>query len=136
MALDQKGGQALASAVPSRAYALRLALAACRRASAVAALAGSAAAQPRDVEVGAFVTSISDINPDEGTFRIAFYVWVNDPAGRFDLERDVDIIARDVTISELEVEAGRPAGPTPLRGSRPTSTTSSTSATSPSTASG
>jgi hypothetical protein len=58
----------------------------------------------RDVTVGAFVTSLSDVNADDGTFRVAFYVWFNDPAGRFDLNRDVYFIARQAAISELETE--------------------------------
>jgi hypothetical protein len=70
----------------------------------LAALTGAALAQPRDVEVGAFVTSLSDVDPNDGTFRIVFYVWFNDPAGRFDLERDLYPIARSVTIGELETE--------------------------------
>lgn len=66
--------------------------------------AGGAAAQPRDVEVGAFVTSVSDISHANGTFRVAAYVWFNDPAGRFDLERDAYVIARTVNFSEIETE--------------------------------
>lgn len=61
-------------------------------------------AQDREISVGAFVTSISDVNPDESTFRIAFYAWFNDPAGKFELERDLYVIARTVTFSEVETE--------------------------------
>ena len=55
----------------------------------LAGLSGGAAAQPRDVEVGAFVSSLSDINPSDGSFRVVLYVWFNDPAGRFNVERDL-----------------------------------------------
>ncbi len=68
------------------------------------AVSAGAYAQARDVSVGAFVTSVSDVNSNDGTFRIAFYAWFNDPAGRFELERDLYIIARTVTISEIETE--------------------------------
>lgn len=76
---------------------------------AVLSLAGAAAAQPRDVETGVFVTSLSDINPGAGTFRIALYAWFNDPAGRFDVHRDLYVIGRNVSISEVETEPN-PAG--------------------------
>ncbi|MBP7001966.1 hypothetical protein [Amaricoccus sp.] len=65
----------------------------------------------RDVEVGAFVSSLSDINPEAGTFRISFYAWFNDPAGRFDIHRDLYVIARTATIDEVETEPN-PAGGT------------------------
>ena len=67
-------------------------------------LSAPAPALAREVSVGAFVTSISDIDPAAGTFRIAFYAWFNDPAGRFDPERDLYVIARSVTFSEIETE--------------------------------
>lgn len=44
------------------------------------------------------------MNPDEGTYRIAFYAWFNDPAGKFDPERDLYVIARTVSFSEVETE--------------------------------
>jgi hypothetical protein len=70
-----------------------------------------ATAQQREISVGAFVTSISDVTPEEGTYRIAFYAWFNDPAGKFDLQRDLYVVARTVTLSEVETE------PTPSGGS-------------------
>jgi hypothetical protein len=42
---------------------------------------------------------------------MAFYAWFNDPAGRFDIDRDLYVIARDVRISETVTE------PTPDGGS-------------------
>ena len=70
----------------------------------LAGLSGGAAAQPRDVEVGAFVSSISDINPSDGSFRVVLYAWFNDPAGRFNVERDLYLIARTASIDEIETE--------------------------------
>ncbi len=84
-----------------------------RLAAALLALAVLApgGAQARDVEAGAFVTSISKIESDEGSFRIAFYVWFNDPAGEFDIGRDLEVIAREVVIDEIGTEP-RPQGGT------------------------
>ena len=70
----------------------------------LAGLAGGAAAQPRDVEVGGFVSSLSDINPSGGSFRVVLYVWFNDPAGRFNVERDLHLIARTASIDEIDTE--------------------------------
>ena len=70
----------------------------------LASLAGGAAAQPRDVEVGGFVSSLSDINPSGGSFRVVLYVWFNDPAGRFNVERDLHLIARTASIDEIDTE--------------------------------
>ena len=70
----------------------------------LAGLPGIPAAQPRDVEVGGFVSSLSDINPSGGSFRVVLYVWFNDPAGRFNVERDLHLIARTASIDEIETE--------------------------------
>lgn len=61
-------------------------------------------AAAREVEVGAYVTSLSDIDARDGSFRIAFYVWFNDPEGRFDIARDLHVVARSFTIGGLETE--------------------------------
>ena len=72
--------------------------------AALLTLAGGAAAQPRDVEVGGFVSSLSDINPSGGSFRVVLYVWFNDPAGRFNVERNLHLIARTASIDAIETE--------------------------------
>jgi hypothetical protein len=56
------------------------------------------------------VTSVSDIDSGEGTFRIALYAWFNDPAGRFDLARDLYVEARSVSFGEIETEAAPGGG--------------------------
>lgn len=71
---------------------------------ALAGLAGAVQAQPREVRVGAYVTSISDVDVRDGRFRIVFFAWFNDPTGKFDLERDLYFVARDVEIDEVETE--------------------------------
>jgi hypothetical protein len=76
----------------------------------LAGFAGSAAAQPRDVEVGAFVSSLSDINPSDGSFRVVLYAWFNDPAGRFNVERDLYLIARTASIDVIETEPAPDGG--------------------------
>lgn len=76
---------------------------------AFAASAVTAAGQGREIEAGAYVTSISQINSDEGSFRISLYVWFNDPDGTFDIQRDLYVIAREVTFQEVETETN-PAG--------------------------
>lgn len=45
-----------------------------------AALGAAARAEPREVRVGFYVTSISDIDLADGSFRIVADVWFNDPA--------------------------------------------------------
>jgi len=84
------------SLTAGRAFVLTLA--------ALLLLPGSAAAQPRDVEVGVFVSSLSDINPSEGSFRVVLYAWFNDPAGRFNIERDLYLVARTSSIDAVETE--------------------------------
>jgi hypothetical protein len=77
----------------------------------VVLLVGAAArAQGRDIEVGAFVTSLSDINPDDGSFRIVFYAWFNDPAGQFDIERHLTIDARTASIGAVSRETSPSGG--------------------------
>ncbi len=52
------------------------------------------ASDARDVRVGVFVTSLSGIDPSDGSFRIEGYAWFIDPAGTFEPDRDLQIIAR------------------------------------------
>ncbi|WP_111429673.1 hypothetical protein [Rhodobacteraceae bacterium DSL-40] len=52
---------------------------------------------PDEVRVGIFVTSISAIEPRDGSFRIAGYLWFVDPSGTFDTERDFEFLARTAT---------------------------------------
>ncbi len=85
-------------------FAARLAACVLSLLLALAALALPAQAQPREVTIGAYVTSISGVNPGEGTFNVAFYVWFKDPEGRFDIGRDLYVIARSVKIGEVEAE--------------------------------
>lgn len=61
-------------------------------------------AAARNVEVGAYVTSLSDVSARDGSFRVGFYVWFNDPEGRFNLQRYLYFVARSVSISEVETE--------------------------------
>lgn len=63
-----------------------------------AGMTGAARAQD-EVQVGVFVTSISAINPSDGSFRMAGYLWFIDPTGTFDPEQDVEFIARSATYS-------------------------------------
>lgn len=62
-------------------------------------LAGIGWAQPREVRVGAFVTSISGIAPSDASFRTTFYLWFTDPTGQFDPERELEIFARSETVT-------------------------------------
>ena len=52
------------------------------------------ASDARDVRVGVFVTSLSGIEPSDGSYRIEGYAWFIDPAGTFEPDRDLQIIAR------------------------------------------
>jgi hypothetical protein len=62
----------------------------------------TARAQERDIRVGAFVTSVSGIDLSDGSFAITLYAWFIDPAGQFDPERDMYVLARTVSFSEVE----------------------------------
>ncbi len=97
----QQGGFILARWSLTARSAFGLALAALLL---LAGLPGTAAAQPREVEVGAFVSSLSDINPSGGSFRVVLYVWFNDPAGRFNVERDLHLVARTASIDAIDTE--------------------------------
>lgn len=57
---------------------------------------GAARAQD-EVPVGVFVTSISAIDPSDGSFRMAGYLWFVDPTGTFDPEQDIEFLARSAT---------------------------------------
>jgi hypothetical protein len=70
------------------------------------AVAG-ARAQERDIRVGAFVTSVSGIDFSDGSFAITLYAWFIDPAGQFEPERDMYVLSRSASISEVE------SGPAP-----------------------
>ena len=50
------------------------------------------------------MSSLSDINPSGGSFRVVLYAWFNDPAGRFNVERDLYLIARTASIDAIETE--------------------------------
>ena len=68
------------------------------------AIATALAAKPherREIKTGAYVTSISGINPADGSFRIAGYMWFVDPAGLFDPNQGIEIFARDASHAEL-----------------------------------
>ncbi|MBA3324204.1 MAG: hypothetical protein H0T41_02625 [Rhodobacteraceae bacterium] len=68
------------------------------------ALGAAALAEPREVRVGFYVTSISDIDLADGSFRIAVDAWFIDPAARFDAERDLEVVARTATVTTLDRE--------------------------------
>ena len=70
-----------------------------------ALLVGAAGrAQDRDIEVGAYVSSLSDIRPDDGSYRVVLFAWFNDPAGRFDATRDLYVNARTSSVTEIDRE--------------------------------
>lgn len=76
----------------------------------LAALSLPFAASARQVEVGAYVTSLSDVNPPDGSFRINFFIWFNDPEGKFDIVRDVYFVARSIAIEHVETETNPTGG--------------------------
>jgi hypothetical protein len=47
---------------------------------------------------------LADINPSGGSFRVVLYVWFNDPAGRFNVERDLHLVARTASIDAIDTE--------------------------------
>lgn len=66
------------------------------------ACATAAGAAPREVRVGAFVTSLSGLDFADGSFRIAAFLWFVDPAGTFDPVRDLQVLARQSTLAPAE----------------------------------
>ncbi|TPE47378.1 hypothetical protein [Amaricoccus solimangrovi] len=71
---------------------------------ALAAPAGRAEA--REVRVGAFVESVSAVDPADGSFGVSAYLWFIDPEGRFDPRSDLYLLARSSTISGYYEERG------------------------------
>lgn len=57
--------------------------------------------EPRHVRTGVFITSISDLEPADGSFRLTGYIWFNDPAARFD-PRHSRILARTLAVTATE----------------------------------
>ena len=53
------------------------------------------------MRVGAYVISLSDVKPNDGSFRVGLYVWFLDPAGQFDIEHDLAVNARNVSIGSV-----------------------------------
>ncbi|MCH5378040.1 MAG: hypothetical protein JJ992_29130 [Planctomycetes bacterium] len=70
-----------------------------------------AQATPHEVRVGIFVTSISGIDPHDGSFRIAGYLWFVDPTGTFDPEEDFELFARSATL-DVFIQRTLPGGAT------------------------
>jgi hypothetical protein len=74
--------------------------------------ATSLAAKPherREIHTGVYVTSVSGINPADGSFRIAGYLWFVDPAGLFDPKQSVELFARSSTtelMSQIKLDDG------------------------------
>jgi hypothetical protein len=60
---------------------------------------GAAFAAPREVRFGCFVTSISNLSPADGSFRMVAYIWTVDPAGTFDPATDLQVLARESLIT-------------------------------------
>lgn len=55
----------------------------------------AARAETHAVRIGTFVTSVSGVNPADGSFRIAVYLWSVDPMGQFDPESQIEILGRN-----------------------------------------
>ena len=62
---------------------------------------GAAAADPREVRFGAFITSISDLDPDDGSFRMVGYIWTVDPAARFNPVGQIEVLARESRVQPI-----------------------------------
>jgi len=89
-----------------------------------------ALAQGRDIQAGGFVTSLSDVKPNDGSFSIGLYIWFLDPAGSFDIERDISVNARSLSLSSIYTEPA-PTGGTYTYARSRTGPTAATSATGP-----
>ncbi|WP_143089906.1 hypothetical protein [Tropicimonas isoalkanivorans] len=56
----------------------------------------------QEVRAGLFITSLSAIDPRDGSFRVAAFAWFADPQGRFDPTRDMEVIARSASVEPFE----------------------------------
>ncbi len=72
-------------------------------------LAGPADAAAREIQTGAFVTSVSGLNPADGSFRLTLYLWFLDPEGRFDPSSELEVFARSST-TRVIVDKTLPTG--------------------------
>lgn len=70
-------------------------------ASLIFLLAFAARAEAAEVKIGIFITSLSKIDPADGSFQIASYVWARGPLGDLDLTRDLEILGRSAVIKPV-----------------------------------
>ncbi|PZQ51383.1 MAG: hypothetical protein DI556_04230 [Rhodovulum sulfidophilum] len=63
-------------------------------------------AEARDILVGAYVNSISAINPADGTYNISVELWFIDPEGTFDPRDNLYVLARSSAIRDYYQERG------------------------------
>lgn len=67
------------------------------------AAAAAKPADPATVKIGALITSLSDLEPADGSFRIAGYMWFIAPDDSFDPTRDIQLLARTQQMTVLEM---------------------------------
>ena len=72
---------------------------------AISLLPGQKAAA-RDILTGAYVSSISAINPAGGTYNISVDLWFIDPEGTFDPRKELYVLARSASIGAYYEERG------------------------------
>jgi hypothetical protein len=63
-----------------------------------AALTLAAAAEPASYRTGIFVSSLSNIDAADGSFRISAYVWFVGPPDRFDPATELQVMARSASV--------------------------------------
>ena len=63
-------------------------------------------AEARDILTGAYVNSVSGINPADGTFDISVDLWFIDPEGTFDPRDNLYVLARSSSIKNYYEERG------------------------------
>jgi hypothetical protein len=80
------------------ACAVRAARAALFALFALLANATGGASAPAEVKIGAFVTSISEIDPAAGSFDISAYIWAISPPGVIDPLRQIQFLTRTASV--------------------------------------
>lgn len=63
-------------------------------------LAGAtASAEPRQVRLGVFITSVSELDAADGSFRLAGYLWLVGAGDPLDPQKDIELLARQEQVT-------------------------------------
>lgn len=59
----------------------------------------TATAEPRQVRLGVFITSVSDLDAADGSFRLSGYLWLVGAGDPLDPQKDIELMARQAEVT-------------------------------------